>query len=296
MTDGFTAEEFEPDAVENTASDGASDTTAKVNGSDGGNTTGGNNAGNAPRAIRGNTHRWRHGGNSTGGTQRWPVLGAAAYHGLAGEVVNTMAPQTEADPVALLLQFLIYGGNAIGRGPYFQVGKDRHYTNLFGLLVGDTAKARKGLSAGHIRDFYMSAVPEWAGSCIRTGMSSGEGIIHHVRDPVLAMRKGKLQTIDPGVDDKRLLIDEREFQQALTVMQRQGNTLSTVVRDAWDCRQVLETLTKKEPTKATKPFISIGGHITRDELKESLDRTAMANGYANRFLIAFIHRSKELPL
>ena len=225
-----------------------------------------------------------------------PVLGAAAYHGLAGEVVNTMAPQTEADPVALLLQFLIYGGNAIGRGPYFQVGKDRHYTNLFGLLVGDTAKARKGLSAGHIRDFYMSAVPEWAGSCIRTGMSSGEGIIHHVRDPVLAMRKGKLQTIDPGVDDKRLLIDEREFQQALTVMQRQGNTLSTVVRDAWDCRQVLETLTKKEPTKATKPFISIGGHITRDELKESLDRTAMANGYANRFLIAFIHRSKELPL
>ena len=207
-----------------------------------------------------------------------------------------MAPQTEADPVALLLQFLIYGGNAIGRGPYFQVGKDRHYTNLFGLLVGDTAKARKGLSAGHIRDFYMSAVPEWAGSCIRTGMSSGEGIIHHVRDPVLAMRKGKLQTIDPGVDDKRLLIDEREFQQALTVMQRQGNTLSTVVRDAWDCRQVLETLTKKEPTKATKPFLSIGGHITLDELKESLDRTAMANGYANRFLIAFIHRSKELPL
>ena len=223
------------------------------------------------------------------------MLGAAAYHGLAGEVVNAIAPQTEADPVALLLQFLIYGGNAIGAA-YFQVGKDRHYTNLFGLLVGDTAKACKGLSAGHIRDFYMNAVPEWAGSCIRTGMSSGEGIIHHVRDPVLAMRKGKLQTIDPGVDDKRLLIDEREFQQALTVMQRQGNTLSTVVRDAWDCRQVLETLTKKEPTKATNPFISIGGHITRDELKESLDRTAMANGYANRFLIAFIHRSKELPL
>ena len=34
------------------------------------------------------------------------------------------------------------------------VGKDRHFTNLFGMLVGNTAKARKGLSAGHIRDFY----------------------------------------------------------------------------------------------------------------------------------------------
>ena len=178
MSNGFTAEEFEPDAVENTASDGASDTTAKVNGSDGGNTTGGNNAGNASTGDTGNTTAGGDTAAAVPATQRWPVLGAAAYHGLAGEVVNTIAPQTEADPVALLLQFLIYGGNAIGRGPYFQVGKDRHYTNLFGLLVGDTAKARKGLSAGHIRDFYMTAVPEWAGSCIRTGMSSGEGIIH----------------------------------------------------------------------------------------------------------------------
>ena len=82
------------------------------------------------------------------------MLDAAAYHGLAGEVVCTMAPQTEADPVALLLQLLVYSGNAIGRGPYYQVGKDRHFTNLFGMLVGKTAKARKGLSAGHIRDFY----------------------------------------------------------------------------------------------------------------------------------------------
>ena len=37
-------------------------------------------------------------------TEPWPVLDAAAYHGLAGEVVRTIAPQTEADPVALLLQ------------------------------------------------------------------------------------------------------------------------------------------------------------------------------------------------
>ena len=272
MSNGFTAEEFEPDT--------------KANGSntqDSGSSTKANGAGTQQAA---NGHD----------ADPPPVLGADAYYGLAGEVVSTIAPQTEADPVALLLQLLVYGGNAIGRGPYFQVGKDRHYTNLFGLLVGDTAKARKGLSAGHIRDFYMRIDPEWAEHRIRTGMSSGEGIIHHVRDQVSAMRKGEMKIIDPGVTDKRLLIDEREFQSALTVMQRQGNTLSTVIRDAWDCRPVLETLTKKEPTKATRPFISIVGHITIDELQESLDRTAMANGYANRFLFAYVHRSKELPL
>ena len=67
MSNGFTAEEFEPDAVENTASDGASDTTAKVNGSDGGNTTGGNNAGNASTGDTGNT---------TGGARRHAAVPA----------------------------------------------------------------------------------------------------------------------------------------------------------------------------------------------------------------------------
>lgn len=78
-------------------------------------------------------------------TDPWPELGAAAYHGLAGEVVTTLSPQTEADPVALLLQYLAYFGNAVGRGPHYIVENDRHYPNLFVLLAGETAKARKGI-------------------------------------------------------------------------------------------------------------------------------------------------------
>jgi hypothetical protein len=35
----------------------------------------------------------------------WPVLSAAAYHGLAGKVVATLSPHTESDPVALLCSF-----------------------------------------------------------------------------------------------------------------------------------------------------------------------------------------------
>ena len=129
MSSGFTAEEFEPDTKcqrLNTAGQLGSSTKA-------------NGAGTQQAA---NGHD----------ADPWPVLAAEAYHGLAGEVVNTIAPQTEADPVALLLQFLVFVGNAIGRGPHYQVNRDRHYTNLFVLLVGASAKARKGLSAGHIRD------------------------------------------------------------------------------------------------------------------------------------------------
>ena len=36
-------------------------------------------------------------------TPDWPVLGEAAYHGLAGKIVRTIEPHTEGDPVAILI-------------------------------------------------------------------------------------------------------------------------------------------------------------------------------------------------
>ena len=95
--------------------------------------------------------------------------------------------------------------------------------------------------------------------------------------------------------DKRLLLDEREFFQALAVMKREGNIISRIVRDAWDCRPVIANLTKHSPTRATGAFIALIGHITGDELRQSLDHTSMANGFANRFLFACVKRSKVLP-
>jgi hypothetical protein len=50
----------------------------------------------------------------------WPAPpDPAAYHGLAGEIVNTIAPETEADPVAILSQLLVAFGAATGRGAWF---------------------------------------------------------------------------------------------------------------------------------------------------------------------------------
>jgi hypothetical protein len=74
----------------------------------------------------------------------WPVLDASAFHGIAGEIARTIEPHTEADPVALLLQILVAAGNVIGRLPHYQVESDHHRANLFAVLVGDSAKGRKG--------------------------------------------------------------------------------------------------------------------------------------------------------
>jgi hypothetical protein len=59
-----------------------------------------------------------------------PVLGADAFHGFAGELVRTIEPHTEADPAAILLQFLVVFGNMVGRKRYYLIESDRHYPNL----------------------------------------------------------------------------------------------------------------------------------------------------------------------
>ncbi len=224
----------------------------------------------------------------------WPVMGRDAYFGLVGEVVRAIEPHTEADPVAILIQYLAFFGNAVGRGPHFRVEGDRHFTVLNAVLVGQTAKSRKGTSAGRVREIFKVADEEWESQRIKSGLSSGEGLINEVRDPVEKEGEHGPELVDAGVDDKRLMILEAEFAGALTVMRRHGNILSRVVRDAWDGRD-LAVLIKNKPTRASGAHISIVGHITADELRASLDRTSMANGYANRFLFACVRRARLLP-
>ncbi len=118
-------------------------------------------------------------------------LREAAFHGLAGEFVRTVEPHTEADPAATLIQLLLAFGNACGRGPGFRVESDDHGTNEFAGIVGETAKARKGTSWGHVRRVMALADAAWSEACIGSGIASGEGLIHAVRDPVVIWRKAK---------------------------------------------------------------------------------------------------------
>jgi DNA-binding transcriptional ArsR family regulator len=54
-------------------------------------------------------------------------------------------------------------------------------------------------------------------------------------------------------------------------------------------------MTKNSPARATGAYISIVGHVTRDELRRELNSTDLANGFANRILWICTTRSKELP-
>jgi hypothetical protein len=140
------------------------------------------------------------------------------------------------------------------------------------------------------------ARPSWAVERVKGGLSSGEGLIHQVRDKIVKWdpkTESEIE-VDPGVLDKRLLLIEPELAAVLAVMERGGNTISELLRRVWDGDR-LGTLTRKEPLTATGAHISIIGHITLDELRARLTRTDMANGFANRFLFVLVKRSKELP-
>ena len=80
----------------------------------------------------------------------------------------------------------------------------------------------------------------------------------------------------------------------LKVLAREGNTLSAIVRQAWD-GEPLQTIVRNDPLRATAAHIGIVGHITRDELLRYLTATELANGFANRFLLIAVKRSKLLP-
>lgn len=227
--------------------------------------------------------------------RRWPVLAEDAHQGLPGHIVRAIEPHTEADPVALLVTLLSAFGNSCGRGAFFRVGADRHHLKINAALVGETSKSRKGTSSGYVRDLMHAVDRYWAEERIENGLSSGEGLIYQVRDKRMGVNKDEDTVVeDPGAEDKRLFVLEGEFAGVLKVATREGNTLSAIIRSAWDAGK-LSTLTKNSPMKATDSHVSILGHVTATELVRLLSDSDTYNGFANRFLWVCVKRSKILP-
>jgi hypothetical protein len=206
----------------------------------------------------------------------WPEMDSAALQGLSGEVIRVIGPQTEADPAALLASFLAAFGSAVGNKAGARADGAPHPARLFVVIAGDTAKARKGTSWQRIREVMQAADREWLKGVV-TGLSSGEGLVK------AASSRG----------DKRILVHEAEFARVLGVAGREGNTLSAVLREAWDGGP-LRVMTR-EPLEAEGAHISVVAHITIEELQATMSSIQAANGFGNRFLFVCARRPQLLP-
>lgn len=241
----------------------------------------------------------------------WPEpIREDAYHGPIGRFVKAMEGKTEADPIALLIGCLVAFGNLVGRDPSYRIGGAGggvQHTNLNVLVIGGTASGRKGTAWAEVEALFRLVDPEWAHHSIRSGLSSGEGLIHAVRDKVVETRPanedeydrangdGMIETVlDPGVKDKRLVVREAEFGRVLDVAKRSGNTLTGQVRELWDSG-TNATMTRTNPVQTTDAHVSLIADVTPEELRDKLSAVDQVNGFLNRFVPVLVRRQGSLP-
>lgn len=203
----------------------------------------------------------------------------AVYHGPLGEIVRAVAPHTEADPVGILGTLLAMVGAAMGNLRYIYQGSAQA-PNLFVVLVGDSSTGRKGTAGSIAREVMNRAYPDWA-SLIVAGLGSGEGLVGYLK------AKEKQH-------ESRALVMESEFGRLLTVMAREGSTLSPMVRDAWDGVPIGRILAREQMVVPSH-HVGIIAHVTPVELRARLAGTDAANGFGNRFIWLAVRRTRLVP-
>lgn len=229
---------------------------------------------------------------------RMPDIG---FPPLVREIVDAACATSEAHPVAVAANVIAFFSCLIGRGVHQRIGDAVIHCRPFTIIAGKSGKARKGTAEHTVREIYKQADAVLRNKLNNDdrlrihagGVSTGEGIAWAIRDPRDADENGK--GADAGVNDKRLLVIESEFDNLLSQLRRENNTLSATVRNLFDGRD-MEPLTKTSQTRATRPHVVIIGHITGHELREKSTENDAANGLLNRFMLLYVYRPKLVPL
>ena len=213
-------------------------------------------------------------------------------YGLVGDIARAGSATTEANAHAVGLNALAYLGCCLGRGPFLPVGNTHHHARLFGMHVGRSGRGRKGdaVSLIHRVDMVLRAKwPALAPQVHRGGLSSREGLAFLIHD---GFKEGKNE-VEP-IHDKRLWVIESEFANVLHQTKRDGNTLSSALRDCWD-GVTIKPATKSNRISATDPHVAMSAAVTTTELLSLIEARELSNGFANRFLTIFAERTRLVP-
>ena len=213
-------------------------------------------------------------------------------YGLVGDIARAGSMTTEANAHAVGLNALAYLGCCLGRGPFLPVGNTYHHARLFGMHVGRSGRGRKGDAVSLIHRIDMVLRAKWpalAPHIHRGGLSSREGLAFLIHD---GFKEGKNE-VEP-IHDKRLWVIESEFANVLHQTKREGNTLSSALRDCWD-GVTIKPATKSNRISATDPHVSLSAAVTTAELLSLIEARELSNGFANRFLTIFAERTCLVP-
>jgi len=222
-----------------------------------------------------------------------------ARYGLLGEMLTAIEPQTEADPVGILLGWLCCYGNIIGRTAHFTVGGTKHYPVLYAGIVGNTSDA-KGDGWNAVLYPFREIAPDWVKQCVG-GIGSGEGLVERICDEQTILQADKktgevTPVVLPGAMDKRFLVRLSELSRCFKIGRRESSTLSEFLREAWDCNLLHIANRGGNSLSADAYTITLFGDITPGVLRKILEGgTEAFDGSANRYLWCLVKSQRDLP-
>lgn len=209
----------------------------------------------------------------------WPRLDDTALYGPIGDFVRGVAPHTEADPAALLLNSLVYVGCLLSeRSVVLRLGERKHRPCLFAAIVGQSAKARKGTSTHVVREVALMYDPDFDTRTV-SGFGSGEALII---------------ALNGQTEGKGVLLEEEELAGMLKASSRDGSTLGQIVRKSWD-GTTLQRRVVKGSIIASGYKLSVIAHGTHQELLRLFTEADVFGGTVNRFLWACAKRTSPQP-
>jgi len=236
-----------------------------------------------------------------------PEWDDSMMYGICGDIVRKAAQYCEAHSAGMYLDLLVSVGSIIGRGPYFNINKTRHYTNEFMARAGDTSDSRKGTGRDVIDAALRLAAADWYSDRVLSGFGSGEAIVGEIRDPMQQSVRDKKGPsgfsliLVPGVNDKRLCIREGELASVFLLAGKKESRADIIIRDGWDGKTLRNVVKGKSrdgisnSASCKEPHLSISVDSTRSKLHAKMPKGAGENGFGNRFLYCYVYRTKLCP-
>jgi len=229
------------------------------------------------------------------GSQTVNTLHPDAYHGIIGDILIAVEPETEAHPAGVLVALLSMFGNAVGCGAWVTVGGRRHHPALYAAICSRTSGG-KGDAYAVARYVIGKADLPYTVAAIAQGVGSGEGLVERVRDELATVDKKGSPIHIPGSPEKRCLLRLSELSRGFKAGRRESSTLSEMLREAWDGEPIHIPNRGGNALTATGYSVGVIGDITPGALSKLLSTgTESVDGYANRFLWVMTQRVRMLP-
>ena len=243
-------------------------------------------------------------------------LPESAWRGIFAKWRDAYAASTEAADEFLFAGLLTIVGAMLGRRCYVWMANEL-YPNIYSVVVGDTAKARKTTAISYAEETQKGVDPKVIFS---SGISTTQGLISMLQLPSAKeledfdeeyKENSNLQLPKPlemyfaqnnagrlEYEGFRLLYYEREFSALLkkTLKDYSSDFIETLTQ-AYDMPPELDNHSMTNPMSAPKPCVSVLGATTFGKLRRRLLAEEIEGGFANRFMYFVGERKppKSLP-